>query len=66
MQTSTKFANGGKNFIWAHLYSGNPSSLKNAPYVFGTSDGKGGTDNKPFGKILPLDFRKFINELKNK
>ena len=66
MQTSTKFANGGKNFIWAHLYSGNPRSNANDSSVFGTSDGKGGTDNIPFGKILPLDFRKFINELKNK
>ena len=66
MQTSTKFANGGKNFIWAHLYTGSPSSFKNNPYIFGTSDGKGGTDNIPFGKILPLDFRKFINDLKNK
>lgn len=64
MQTSTKYANNGKNFIWAHL--GDDPMLRNSTGEFGTVDGKSGVENIPFGKVLTLDFKKFINSLRNK
>jgi len=64
MPTSTKYANRGKNFLWAWLYGDYPEKHYDSPTVFGTVDGNGGPNNIPFGKVIPLNFNKFMKDIK--